>query len=122
MKKNILIVIATIAILSNSCLQSADWISNRLPSFLYVDSKWQQTVKNIQEKTGTSTPIIFMNSNREHDAAVYNVGIHPFRFAIMLVNQSKFKYGSAEYNIQTLTHETVKDTYEKYIIIIIMFC
>lgn len=108
MKKYLLIIITHI-ILTNSSIQSADWISENLPKSWQVDQIYRDQVKFIQEKTGTSTPIIFMtlNDDSEYTAAVINIGAGPCRIAVMRIKQSAFQKDSFDKNILTLTHETV---------------
>jgi hypothetical protein len=107
MKK--LLTIATLLILTTSCIQSADWISDHLPKNWQVDPIWPKQVKLIQEKTGTATPIVFMaeNDDSKNKAAVINVGAGPCRVAFMFINQASFQRDSFDQNIKTLAHETV---------------
>lgn len=105
MKKQILII--TSLILTNSYIHSADWISDNLPKNQQVDPMYRDLVKIIQERTGTSTPIIFVNDNSEiNAAAVLNVGAGPCRFAFMFINQTYLQNESIHSNLKTLVHET----------------
>lgn len=106
MKK--LFTITTLLIITNSYIQSADWISDHLPAALKVDQQYRDQVKFIQEKTGTSTPIIFVKDNGKKNAAsVVNIGAGPCRFAFMFINQADFQSNKFNRNIQAFAHETV---------------
>lgn len=102
------IIIITLFALTNPYLQSADWISNNLPQRWRVEPKWRDQVKIIQEKTGTSVPIIFKNSNNKAlFAQVANFGIGSFRLAVMNINQTKLSSCRPAIQIRYLAHETV---------------
>lgn len=106
MKK--LLTIATLLVLTNSYIRSADWISTHLPKNWQVNQQYRDQVKLIQEKTGTSTPIIFVKADQmKAQACVYNIGIGPCRFAIMGINQVQFQNADPDCNMKVLAHETV---------------
>ena len=105
--KKIILIIITLFTLTNSYIKSADWISNNLPQRWYVEPKWRNQVKLIQEKTGTSVPIIFYNCNMKAQACTLNIGMGPFRFAIMTLNQTKLASEAPALQTRILAHETV---------------
>lgn len=107
MKK--LLTITTLLILTTSYIQSADWISDNLRADLRVNPMYRDLVKIIQERTGTATPIIFVKTDMKNDirAFVGNFGIGSFRFAVMGINQARFKYAEYDQAIRVLAHETV---------------
>jgi hypothetical protein len=104
MKK--LLTITTLLILTNPYIHSADWISDNLPKNRQVDPIYRDIVKLIQERTGTSTPIIFVNENDGNAASVLNIGAGPCRFALMSINQRYLQNTSIHSNLKTLAHET----------------